>query len=197
MMSQEWHPLLKIASFLVVLVAIDLEFLSKTRKAKCPHCGGALHAGFYERKLAIETSENVEQLNVSFSLCCSNDGCRKRTQPPSVRFCGRSSFPLAAIALAEVFCKGPSQKRVAEVCKLLGAHERTVRRWLNSWKGITATAFWKERLGRGLPESEDSALMRLVLLFTTAHDDAVLSLSAFLHDLSNLKFNFSRTLAPE
>lgn len=192
-----WHDLLSNASFLVKLVSIDLELLNNTREAKCSHCGGTLHAGFYERKLRVNVTNFVEQLYVCFSLCCSHEGCRRRTQPPSVRFCGRSPFPLAAIALAEVFCKGPSKKRVAKVCEFLGTHERTVRRWLNGWKGITPTAFWRERLGLVLPEYKDSNLMRIVFSFTTSQGETMSSVCAILLDLSNLKFDFSGTLALE
>jgi len=191
----EWHPLLSSTRFLSELISIDSELCDSCRKSACPHCGGALHAGFYVRK--VRHGEAVKNFDICFSLCCSAKGCRKRTLPPSVRFCGRSPYLVAVIALAEIFAKGPSPKRIAIICELLGVAERSIRRWLRSWRGITKTSWWRERMSLDLPEWQESALARLVLFHAAREQDAALSLSAILRELSSLKFCFSTSLAIE
>ncbi len=189
----EWHPLLSCARFLKELISIDFDLSKSCRESRCPHCGSALHAGFYERKIRL--GEFVEDFNRSYSLCCCARDCRKRTQPPSVRFCGRSPFPFAAIAIAEIFAKGPSPKRVSAICKLLDVAERTVRRWLQCWRGISGTSWWRARSDCGYPEWPGSVFVRLALFYAKDRKETAASMCAILGELSSLKFLFSRHLA--
>ena len=62
------------------------DFLKQVDVAEaCPRCDGALHSATYPRKphgLTAALRDDVRR----FSLCCSV--CRRRVNPPSVRFFG-------------------------------------------------------------------------------------------------------------
>lgn len=196
MNAEIWHPLLLCTSFLSLLVSIDRELAESCRYGRCPFCGGHLDAGFYRRKIRI--GETAEDFGLCFNFCCRQADCRRRTMPRSVRFCGRSPFPWMVVALAELFSKGAPKKRVSVICQQLSVSERTVRSWLRRWRGISSTGWWRERLGRDLPEWKGSSLVRLAM-FVIARDDAAApdSFRAILDELSFLRFRFSRCVARE
>src|SRR5258708_4320763 len=93
------------------LVAIDEALLARVRKRACRHCGGALHRGDYARKPRGGRLANVaEAFCRRFSLCCSREGCRRRTTPPSVRFLGRRVYVGAVVVVGSILALALSSR---------------------------------------------------------------------------------------
>ena len=92
-----------------------------------------------------EISCNIQQFRVGilfarnreairFSLCCRNEGCRKRLTPPSLLFFDRKVYPAVVIILALDFCRQ------------LGLSRQIARQTLARWRN-----FWQERLSETSP----------------------------------------------
>ena len=89
--------------FFAALVAVDEELAAAVAAAGCRWCGGALHRGDYERKprwglLGV----GLDGVGRRRSLCCGEEGCRRRTLPPSVVFLGRRVYLGAVVIAASV-----------------------------------------------------------------------------------------------
>ena len=108
---------------------IDYDLLLLTKALPCPHCGGKLDTSNIPRK--PRGAGELETLR--FSLCCRNDGCRRRLTPPSLRFLGQKVYSAWVVILYEFVEKLGLKKAVAR---------KTIARWRN---------FWNERLARNLP----------------------------------------------
>ena len=72
-----------------------------------------------------------------FSFCCAVEGCRRRTNPPSVRFLGRRVYLGVLVVLVSACCQGMSSKRVRILGEELGVDRRTLERWRVSGIGPT------------------------------------------------------------
>lgn len=125
------------ASFVDVLVRIDRALASAVKALGCQRCGAVLDVANYERKARGPWPLGREHC-LRLSLCCRRPGCRKRVQPPSVRFLGRHVYLGVAVLLGTALRQGPSPSSSAEVSRALGADRRTLGRW-RSW--------WTERVG--------------------------------------------------
>ena len=101
---------------------------------RCQVCRGPLHRGDFDRKprgglFAVEGEEFVRR----FSLCCGQEGCRKRATPPSLRFLGRRVYLGAVVILASLVARAFEDARAIQPAT--GVPARTVRRWLGWWSG--------------------------------------------------------------
>jgi len=135
------------ARFLDFAAALDLELAIKTRKAGCPFCGYTLHFARYQRKGRVGPGIAVPKgWEFFYGLCCSAEGCRKRTRPPSVRYAGRSPHSACLMLLAHLLSSGPSQRSVAALQKVLAVSERTLRRWLRIWHRLHQSSTWWRKL---------------------------------------------------
>lgn len=71
-----------------------------------------------------------DELSLRFSLCCREEGCRKRVLPKSVLFDGRRVYfrvvILMTIALRQQRPRGMTMQRLQEET---GADFKTIRRW--------------------------------------------------------------------
>ena len=145
-----WHiwvgTVLRDAVFFCLLLDIDREEVERCQRERCPHCGGRLDHGDYLRKPRGEPAGVPEGFSVRFSLCCSEDGCRKRLTPASVRFLGRRVYVGAAVLLVATALQGPSPARVERLSQSFGVAPRTARRWLAWWQ----TSFAESDLFRSL-----------------------------------------------
>lgn len=153
--------------FFARLEEFDARVAQAVAARRCPHCGGPLHRGDYERKprggliaLAGET------FSVRFSLCCGRRGCRKRAMPPSLRFLGRRVYLEVVVLLAS---STAITEIVRDVHRATGVPVRTLRRWLAWWSAVfPKTATWVELRARFVPpppveaELPNSLLDRLV-----------------------------------
>ena len=132
------------AEFFALLVEMDRQITQAVAAAGCRRCEGPLHRGDYPRKpRGALVAAAGEAFNVRFSLCCG--ACRRRTQPPSVRFLGRRVYLGAVVLLASLWALCGSVTAA-------GVPVRTVRRWLGWWQVIfPALPTWTELRARFAP----------------------------------------------
>lgn len=143
-----YHVLLRDTSFWDFLFEVDEDLAAQTRQGGCS-CGGRLHCANYWRKPCGGSTPLPKSYQRRLSFCCNQDGCRKRSTPPSVRFLGRKVFLGAVVVLVAAMRQGPSPRRVQELTELFGVDRRTIARWCTFWREhFPQTAFWKVNRGR-------------------------------------------------
>lgn len=131
-----WHDVVLDREFFGFLLELDREIARRVQAARCPHCGGPLCAGHYERKPRggrLAEAGAAELFARRFSYCCGREGCRKRATPPSVRFLGRRVYLEGAILLACTLVPLIEQTAAA-VEAATGIALRTIRRWQSWWR---------------------------------------------------------------
>ena len=143
------QKLLRDARLYEALSRIDVELMTKVQRARCPLCGGTLNRADYPRS----PRGGPPGLDPSYwrrlGLCCSAEGCRRRSTPPSVRFLGRRVYLGAVVVLACVFEGGLTSKRLAVLRAELGVSRRTVLRWRRWWlEDFASSDFF--RVARGM-----------------------------------------------
>jgi hypothetical protein len=138
--------LLSDARFFDFAIHIDAEFSKNARSTGCPKCGGALHSARYNRKGRLKDIASPQNWNLFHSLCCSNENCRKRVRPLSIRFAGRSPFSANLVILANLLVSGGSKRSIIVICRELKVSESTVRRWLRFWKTVHIKSVWWRKL---------------------------------------------------
>ena len=162
--------LLRDVDFWSFLLSIDRDFARIARKNGCS-CGGHLHAGNYFRSPRGGPDGLPKECCLRLSLCCGEEGCRKRLTPPSVRFLGPKVYLLSVIFLAAAMRQGPSPRARCELSTLFGADRRTIARWQVLWQEhFPQTRFWKVERAR-LPHPNEATLLprALVVAFFTSH----------------------------
>lgn len=122
-------PVLPDNDFFKILSKLDHDLFLAIKKTPCPHCGGKLDTANYHRK----PRGAGELETIRYSLCCRNDGCRRRLTPSSLRFLGRKVYSICVVILAEFVDRLVLISRIAR---------KTLARWYN---------FWKERLASDHP----------------------------------------------
>jgi len=169
----------------VMLFRIDFELSEQTRGEGCPFCGGKLHSARYRRKPRGAGDLSPEH-EWRFSFCCASEGCRRRTNPPSVRFLGRRVYLGVVVVLVAACTQGPSPERVQTLREQLGVDRRTLKRWREWWRELfPRTSFWKEARSRLMPPAEEASLpASLVSRFATETLKGVLGLLRFLAPIS-------------
>lgn len=169
-----YHELFRSASFWAFLFSVDQDLAKATHEEGCS-CGGRLHRANYLRKpRGCETLPESYERRLSF--CCSQDGCRKRKTPPSVRFLGRKVYLGAVVVLVSAMEQGPSSRRVRELSKLFGADRHTIARWRGFWREhLPRTEYWKlarVRFARQLAVAElPRALLDAFMRLGDSRDD--------------------------
>ena len=162
--------LLRDVGFWSFLLSIDRGFVEDARKKGCS-CGGHLHAANYFRNPRGGPDGLSKECCLRLSLCCDQEGCRKRLTPPSVRFLGPKVYLLSVIFLAAAMRQGPSPRAMRELSTLFGADRRTIARWQVLWQEhFPQTRFWKVERAR-LPHPNEATLLprALVVAFFTSH----------------------------
>lgn len=155
-----YHELLRDATFWSFLFAIDRDLAQRCRKVACP-CGGRLHSANYPRKPRGGPANLPDEYGRRLSFCCDQDGCRKRTTPPSVRFLGRKVYLGAVVVLVAAMRQGPLPQRVHRLSELFGADRRTIARWQVFWREqFPHTEFWWVARSRLAPAVEGAILPR-------------------------------------
>jgi hypothetical protein len=154
------HCVLADASFWRQLQRLDEKIAEQVRDAGCAHCQGVLHSARYPRKVfGIHRGLLDEGYARRLSFCCSREGCRRRTTPPSVRFFGRRCFPGALILLVCALTQNVSRRRRARLAARFGVSERTVERWRRWWcTTLPATPWWYSVRSRFVPPPEAGQL---------------------------------------
>ena len=120
--------------FFAWLEQLEEQLTLRVAAANCAARGGALHRSDYRRKprgglIAAEGEDSM----VRFSLCCGREGCRKRATPPSLRFLGRRVYLGAVVIVASMVAQALGTAK--QIRGATGVPGRTVRRWLDWWRG--------------------------------------------------------------
>lgn len=138
-----------------LLEVIDDEFAAKAEQAGCRHCGEAkLHRGDYPRKARGGPGWETRR-----SFNCSDNACRKRNTPASVRFLGRRVYAGVVVVLLSAMTHGVKPSRVERLKLVLGIDARTLKRWRAWWLDtFVKSGFWKGYRGRFVPPLDDDAV---------------------------------------
>jgi hypothetical protein len=157
-----------------LLHRIDLGLAAEVRSAGCPHCGRPLCRAAYPRQTGGGPADLPEALKVRESLCCSREGCRRRTLPPSTLFLGRRVYwtgvILLVVTLRQRRAAGTSLKGLQQ---RFGVSPSTVARWM-TWfaEEFPTTPLWKRIRGQVSPTVRDDQLPdSLVRLFESSAPD--------------------------
>lgn len=135
------------ARFFAFAKQIDLDLAKSARAKGCPHCGGKLHSAAYFRSPRHAPDEGKVRFH---GLCCSAEGCRRRTRPQSIRFAGRSPFSSQILILARLFHAGPSERNCQQVASELSISLSTAKRWICCWRRVESRSKWWRSLSGGL-----------------------------------------------
>lgn len=137
-----------------LLEKVDGDLLQIALAAGCLLCGGKLHRADYDRK-----PRGGPDWDRRFSLCCAEEGCRRRRTPPSVRFLGRRVYAGLVVVLVSAMVHGLKPERVQRLREQLGIDRRTLERWRQWWlSSFVQSSFWKAARGRFLPALDEKTL---------------------------------------
>lgn len=170
-----------------LLHRIDIDLAAQQQKAGCPFCGSTLHYSNYQRK-PRGGPPLADELCMRFSLCCSNEKCRRRTLPKSTIFMGRRVYFRAAILIITTLNQNmPQEYSKNLLSQLYEVNRRTINNWLAYFREVFPKSWiWKTVRGligfevgnRNLPESlvkhycdhcpsSESALIKCLMLLST------------------------------
>ena len=131
-----------------LIETVDEELAQQHHQAPCPHCGGKLNCADYPR----QPRGGVQNWNSRRSFCCSQEGCRRRLTPPSVRFFGRRLYPALLVVLASAMQHGLNDQRVAFLKDTIQVSRATLSRWRRWWlQTFPTTRFWRGARGDFMP----------------------------------------------
>jgi hypothetical protein len=145
------HNFLSDPTFYRFLFQVDQDIAAEIQAQGCS-CGGVLHSARYPRKprgvrLALDDSYNAR-----LSFCCAEDGCRRRTTPPSVRFLGRKVYLGVLVLLLTSMQHGLSPRRRQALIDTLDVSPQTLWRWRRWWQEtFPATRCWRAEQGLFMP----------------------------------------------
>jgi len=144
-----WQKLLRESSFFLMLLAFDRDLAEEYRRKGCGPCGGRLHRSAYGRKPRGGPADLPEDYTIRESFCCSEEGCRRRLTPPSLRFLGRRVYLGAVVVLVSAMVHGVTASRASTLHRLCGVSVRTLRRWRKWWREeFVLTRVWGGLRGR-------------------------------------------------
>lgn len=164
----------------------DQDLVELARQKGCLHCAlGKLHRADYRRKpRGMKCWPEDPDQTKRFSLCCDQEGCRRRHTPPSVRFLGRRYYGGVVAILFPAMVHGLKPARVRQIREALGLKidRRTLERWRQWWRGrFVESSFWKGAWARFLPPLCPQTLpLSLGLKFEVEQRDRLLDLLLFL-----------------
>jgi hypothetical protein len=139
--------LLADARLYALLLKFDADLFERTRAEGCS-CGGVLHSACFPRKPRGALSSLPDGYDRRHSLCCAEDGCRKRKTPPSLRYLGRKVYLGVVVVVVTAMRHGVTGERGAALAAAVGASRETLARWRRWWtEAFPATAFWQRARG--------------------------------------------------
>ena len=127
------HAFLTDTNFYQLLFQIDQSIAKEVRERGC-ECGGALHAAPYPRKPRGVRSALDDSYQSRLSFCCSQDGCRRRSTPASVRFLGRKVYLGVIVVLITALHNGLTETRRRRLIEELDVSPQTLWRWRRWWR---------------------------------------------------------------
>ena len=160
-----------------LLEKVDADLIEQARSKGCQLCGGKLHRSDYERK-----PRGGPPWEVRFSLCCAQEGCRRRHTPPSVRFLGRRVYAGLVVVLISAMLHGLKPDRVRRLREALGVDRRTLARWRQWWLvPFVESSFWRAARARFMPPlCQKTMPLSLGVRFAVERRDRLLDLLQFL-----------------
>lgn len=130
-----------------LLEKVDADLAEAERQKGCRLCSGKLHRGDYRRK-----PRGGPRWEWRRSFCCSQEGCRRRHTPPSVRFLGRRIYAGLVVVLVSAMMHGLRPARVCRLREELQIDRRTLERWRQWWLDtFVQSSFWKGARARFMP----------------------------------------------
>lgn len=138
-------------SFHRYFVQADWAIAETIREAGCP-CGGKLHYANYSRKPRGLLIPRSDDFCLRYSLCCDQDGCRRRRTPPSLRFLGRKVYWSVFIVLITALEQGLSPRRRQALADDFDLSPKTFYRWRRWWREtFVASSVWRDWRRQLLP----------------------------------------------
>ena len=146
--------------FFSLLHKIDVDLAEEVQSHGCPFCKGPLHQGSYVRKPRGGPANLPEAYMLRMSLCCGEEGCRRRTLPPSVLFLGRRVYWGGVVIVATALCQQRSEGYTArKVMELFGVSALTLKRWLAFFLlEFPKTTIWEKLRGLLIPPVSAEAI---------------------------------------
>ena len=86
---------------------LDLKLAAEARRKGCVYCKGILYSAAYFR--SPRHSQVIGKVRF-YGLCCSKEGCRRRTNPKSIRFAGKSPYNTSFFLILRLLSSGPSKR---------------------------------------------------------------------------------------
>jgi hypothetical protein len=145
------HAFLTDTNFYQLLFQIDESIAEDVRGRGCD-CGGVLHAAPYPRKPRGIRYALDECYESRLSFCCSQDGCRRRHTPASVRFLGRKVYLGVIVVLLTALHHGLTEARRSRLIEALDVPAQTLWRWRRWWRErFVETRCWRALAGQFIP----------------------------------------------
>lgn len=181
-----YHSLLSDATLFSFLTRIDLDLAAEARAGGCTTCGGILHCAAYPRKPRGGPRNLGAEYDRRPSFCCAEEGCRRRTTPPSVRFLGRRVYLGVVVLLVAAMTQGAQPSRIAEIRAAIGVGRRTLDRWMAWWRStFPPTPFWRARTGHFREPVDASSLPASLLQgFAGADQERTIAALRFLSPIT-------------
>ena len=152
------HAFLTETSFYQLLTRIDESIAEEVRTRGCG-CGGRLHSARYPRKPRALRSALDSSYESRLSFCCSQDGCRRRSTPASVRFLGRKVYLGVIVVLITALHHGLTEARRRRLIEELDVPLQTLWRWRRWWREqFLESRCWKGLAGRFIPPITSESL---------------------------------------
>jgi len=145
------HAFLTDTDFYQLLTRIDESIAEEVSERGCD-CGGVLHSARYPRKPRGIRSALDSNYESRLSFCCSQDGCRRRHTPASVRFLGRKVYLGVIVVLITALHHGLSDQRRRRLIEELDVPVQTLWRWRRWWREqFLQSRCWKGLAGQFIP----------------------------------------------
>jgi hypothetical protein len=118
-----------------------------------------LHSARYPRKPRGIRSALDSNYESRLSFCCSQDGCRRRHTPASVRFLGRKVYLGVIVVLITALHHGLTDQRRSQLIEELDVPSQTLWRWRRWWREqFLQSRCWKGLAGQLIPPITTHAL---------------------------------------
>ncbi len=169
--------LLQKTSLFHLLYLIDSDLAARKQEERCPHCGGPLHKANYRRKPRGGPADIPEDYCIRQSLCCGNEGCRRRCSVESCLFIGRRVYwRCAVLVVMALRQRSPDSLSAGELVRMFGISRKTLMRWFDYFQEAYAGSVeWQRVRGRLSPWVADERLFGSLLEHCLSHAADALS----------------------
>lgn len=167
------------SSFYNILLKIDEDTLAQAKLKGCQTCGGKLDQAHFPRKpRGFQEAVYPPGFELRFSLCCREDGCRKRITTASVRFMGRKVYLMLFILLTS----SSSEAHLTRLCRLTKLPRSTLERWRHFWgRDFLKSKFWRMKRSLFMPPLDEVNILGCLFhRLRQSGDDGGLSVLKFL-----------------